>query len=270
MITLTDGEFQEIADHVRRTCGVDLMNKRTLVEGRLGFYVMSRGFQSFGDYFRFATSEGGRQEMTHLINRLTTNHTWFLREEEHFQWFVDQTLPWVERDLKTRDLRLWSAGCSSGQEPYSLSMTIFSGLGARAASWETTVLATDISQRSLQKARRGVYADEELSSLPAAWREHYFRPHSPGFQEVTEKFRKNVAFKQANLLLPFPWRRPFHAIFCRNVMIYFTQDVKIELIRKFHDALVPGGYLFTGRSEALTTLPNDFTYISPSVYRKDL
>jgi chemotaxis protein methyltransferase CheR len=268
MISLADDEFLAIAEYIRSHYGVNLEKKKALIEGRLGFHLLSMGFRSYREYFEYAKTDGGQREMANLVNRLTTNHTYFLREEEHFTWFEDHVLPWIDQELRTRDPRIWSAGCSTGQEPYTLSIVLLNYLGIRAADWDTTILATDISDNSLLMAQKGIYPDEDLVHLPLNWREKYFERQGQGFQKVTETLRKNVAFKQYNLLSPFSQRKPFHTIFCRNVMIYFAAETKTKLVQKFYDALVPGGYLFIGHSESLATLQHSFQYVSPSVYRK--
>jgi chemotaxis protein methyltransferase CheR len=268
MLAMSDSEFLEISEYIQNRYGVALKKKRTLIEGRLGFYVDSKGYTSYKDYFEFMKSDPTNQELANLLNRLTTNHTYFLREKEHFDYYERIILPWIEHKMNDRDLRIWSAGCSSGQEPYTLSIVTMEYLIGRASMWDSTILATDISDRALTVARNGIYPAEELSGMPEEWRRKYFTMHDQYSFRVTPALRDNVAFKNFNLLEPFHIKKPFHTIFCRNVMIYFNNDTKQTLVNKFYDALHEGGYFFIGHSESLSTLNHKFKYISPSIYRK--
>ncbi|MDR1028437.1 MAG: protein-glutamate O-methyltransferase CheR [Clostridiales Family XIII bacterium] len=265
---MTDAEFLEISEYIRVHYGVNLKKKRALIEGRLGFYVDSKGYRSYKEYFEFMKNDPTHRELANLLNRLTTNHTYFMREKEHFVFYERSVLPWIEHELNDRDLRVWSAGCSSGQEPYTLSIFTQNYLGARASDWDATILATDISDKALTTAKNGVYPAEELSTMPDEWRRKYFTMHDDYSFKVTPYLREKVAFKNLNLLDPFNVKKPFHAIFCRNVMIYFDNDTKTTLIDKFYDALRDGGFFFTGHSESLTALEHRFKYVSPSIYRK--
>jgi chemotaxis protein methyltransferase CheR len=269
MIELTDSEFEDIAQLIHENYGVLLWKKRPLVEGRLGFYIESLGFKTYREYLDFATNDPTRKEISNLLNKLTTNHTYFMREEDHFTYYRDIILPWIDKDLKDRDLRIWSAGCSTGQEPYTLSIITQKYIAADAAAWDSRILATDISDKALRIAKTGIYTADELSTVPADWITNFFERESDRDYRVTDRLRKSVIYKRFNLLDPFSIKKPFHTIFCRNVRIYFDTETKEKLVAKFYKALVPGGYLFIGHSESLLTMQNDFTYISPSVYRKD-
>lgn len=248
--------------------GVNLIKKRTLIEGRLSNYVMGLGFNNYMDYYRYAINGDSEDEMATLINKLTTNHTYFLRENDHFEFYRDTVLPWVDKTLKSRDLRVWSAGCSSGQEPYTLSMITLNYLGAEAPNWDSTILASDISGRALLAAKEGIYSRENLSDVPRDWLRKYFIALDKDRYSVSETLKKNVAFRTFNLLSPFPFKKPFQAIFCRNVMIYFDLPTKNEVINKFYDALLPGGYLFIGLSESLSGCKHKFKFVKPSIYQK--
>jgi chemotaxis protein methyltransferase CheR len=269
MITMTDAEFLEISEYIRFHYGVNLSKKRALIEGRLGFYVDSQGYASYKDYFEFMKNDPTHNELANFLNRLTTNHTFFLREEEHFRFYERTVLPWIEYVSDDRDLRVWCAGCSSGQEPYTLSIVTQNYLGARAAGWDSAILATDISDKALTTAKNGIYPTEELASLPEEWRRQYFTQFDENSLRVTPQLRKSVAFKHSNLLGAFHVKKPFHAIFCRNVMIYFDNDTRTALVNKFYKALRDGGYFFIGHSESLSSLDHEFKYVRPSIYRKE-
>jgi chemotaxis protein methyltransferase CheR len=266
--SLTDAEFREISEYIKQNYGVNLRKKRLLIEGRLGFYLSSRGFENYHDYFNYVKNDATHQELANLLNRLTTNHTFFMREEKHFEFYRDHVLPWVVTELGDTDLRVWSAGCSSGQEPYTLSIFTLNYLLEQGRKMDSVILATDISESALTDAREGIYPEDELNTLPCAWRDKWFERTGAHSWQVNKTLRKNVAFKRFNLLDPFDVRKPFHMIVCRNVMIYFENDTKTQLVAKFYDALKPGGYLFIGHSESLTSLDNKFEYVKPAIYRK--
>jgi len=268
MIYLKDDEFTAIASFIKTNYGVNLTHKRPLIEGRLGNYVASLGFDNYMDYFEYAKSDVTGSEMTTLINKLTTNHTYFFRENEHFEFYRDHVLPWVEKVVRTTDLRVWSAGCSSGQEPYTLAMITMEYLGANADNWDHTILASDISDKALTAAKNGIYTREELGEVPHSWIKKYFRASGDQKFAVSERLRKSVVFRNFNLLSPFNFKKPFHCIFCRNVMIYFDMPTKNSVISKFYDALLPGGYFMIGHSESLSSCDHKFKYIKPSIYQK--
>jgi chemotaxis protein methyltransferase CheR len=268
MIELTDREFKDIAEYIRSNYGVNLEKKRPLIEGRLGFYVHSLGYENYSDYFEFAKNEPTHREIENLVNRLTTNHTYFMREEEHFDFFAQTVLPWISDTLADRDLRIWSAGCSSGQEPYTISMVILDYFASLSGTSNTVILGSDISERALGLAREGIYTEEELTHLPDKWRSQYFLRQEDGRWKVAPDLRKNVEYKYINLLDSFRIKKPFHTVFCRNVMIYFDNPTKEQIISKMYDVMLPGGYLFIGHSESLSALNHQFKYISPSIYRK--
>lgn len=268
MIYIKDDEFNAITSYMKANYGVNLTRKRPLIEGRLSNYLESLNFDNYMDYFEHAKNDKSGNEMTMLINKLTTNHTYFLREKEHFDFYVKTILPWVDKTLKSKDLRVWSAGCSSGQEPYTLSMITQDYLGFDKSQWDCTILASDISNKVLLKAMKGVYSQEELSNVPSQWLKNYFTALNTEEYSITEALRKSVAFRNFNLLSPFHFKAPFQAIFCRNVMIYFDIPTKNELINKFYEALLPGGYFMIGHSESLASCCHKFDYIKPSVYQK--
>lgn len=268
MLYLTDDEFQMISNYIKENYGVNLSKKKSLIESRLSNHVTALGYSSYKEYFHYAMADKSTNEITVLINKLTTNHTYFMREKEHFTFFADTILPWVDRTLRTRDLRVWSAGCSTGQEPYTLSMIALNYLGANSEGWDSTILASDISNKVLLKAKEGIYKREELEGLPENWIRRYFHRLGENRYVVSNTLKNNVVYRNINLLSAFQFKKPFQAILCRNVMIYFDTPVKNEIIRKFYDVLLPGGYLFVGLSESLSGCNHRFKSIKPSVYRK--
>jgi len=269
MIKLKEDEFNAITSYIHSNYGVDLRKKRHLIEGRLSNHIAQLGYTNYMDYFEFVKSDKKNEEATVLINKLTTNHTYFLRESEHFDYYKKHVLPWIEETTKARDLRVWSAGCSSGQEPYTLSMITRDYLSNSLGSWDSTILASDISDKVLSIAKSGVYSKEELSKVPLEWKKKYFVDYDEEFMRVSDALRKGVAYRNFNLLSRFQFKKPFQAIFCRNVMIYFDKPTKNEIVRKFYDSLLPGGYFFIGQSESLASVDHSFKYVQPSIYQKE-
>jgi chemotaxis protein methyltransferase CheR len=271
MITITPREFRSIAEYVKRHYGIHLKEaKMTLVMGRLQQLLQQKGCASFSEYYDYLVSDKSGAAGALLVNKITTNHTFFMREPEHFTFFRDQVLPGLVPTLKDKDLRIWSAGCSTGQEPYTLAMILQDYFGKGQAGWDTKVLATDISSQVLDTAMAGVYSNEQVSTLPELWRSAYFQKRNRVEWAVNDRLRKEVIFRRFNLMdSVYPFRKKFHAIFCRNVMIYFDNPTKEALINKFWEITEPGGYLFVGHSESLNRDRTDYRYIMPAVYRKE-
>ena len=192
-----------------------------------------------------------------------------MREADHFDFFGKQVLPYLESCIRDGDVRTWCAACSSGEESYTLAMIMADFFALRGPEWETTLLATDLSQDILDVARSGVYTGEAVRSLPAQWQAEFFHRLPDGTYQVSDRLKQKVLYRKFNLMTPvFPFRKPFHVIFCRNVMIYFDTPTRDALVRKFYDFLEPGGFLFVGHSEVIDRQSAPFEYVMPSVYRK--
>ena len=266
-LTLSEADFQRLAQFMHATFGIDLSKKRQLIASRLSTPIQQRGYHSFTEFIDHLLKTRDPDELTLVQDKLTTNYTYFMREEEHFTFFSQVILPdIVRRHQRDKVLAIWSAGCSSGEEPYNISMCIMDYLGPQAAQWDTRVLATDISHKALAKARQGLY--ELPDTIPPAWKRNYFRPTAaPGVYQVAPKIRDNVIFQVFNLMDPIRFKLKFDVIFCRNVMIYFDQPTKDALVRRFYDATVPGGYLLISFSENLS--PNaPYQRLRPSTFQK--
>lgn len=271
MHIIDDSEFYKLVDYMKQRYGIDLTYKKTLVCGRLSNELATQGFWNFSQYFDHVMSDPTGNAGITLVNKLTTNHTYFAREKEHFDFFRDKILPeLVQKEAAGKDLRIWSAGCSSGEEPYTLAMVINAYFGANKESWDTKILATDISTAVLDKAQKAVYQNEQLASLPRNWRLQYFLPKTPESSIVKTQIQQEVIFRRFNLMSEiFPFKKKFHVIFCRNVMIYFDHHTRQQLIHKFFEHTESGGYLFVGLSESLDRDGIRYKYIMPSVYRKE-
>lgn len=270
MIDITDYEFRQLADLVEKNYGITLKDeKKTLVTGRLHPILLKHNFNSFSEYLRHLGADRSGEAASTLIDRITTNHTFFMREAEHFHYLRDKALPEIIRTNRQKDLRIWSAGCSTGEEPATLAMLLDEYFGPEKALWDSKILATDISSQALETAARGVYENTSLATLPAHWRLNYFRRLDPQRSVLADRIRSEIIYRRFNLMDgQFPFKKKFHVIFCRNVMIYFDSQTRDELVRKFYDMTEPGGYLFIGHSETLNREKSGYKYIMPAVYRK--
>lgn len=272
ILELTDTEFASLTDFVKINYGLDLSAKKAFAQMRLQSLIAGSGFSTFTDYFEHAMQDRTGVAVSSMINSLTINYTLFYRESFHFDLFAADVLPQlVEKEHLSHDLRIWSAGCSTGEEPYTLAITVADFLGDSRALWDTKILATDISTFALKKALVGEYPVESIKDLRADWTKKYFVPHPTNSQSVliAPSIKDEVIFRKHNLVKdPFTFKQKFHAIFCRNVMIYFDEETKQRLLKKLYDVLDEGGYLFIGMSETINHSQTKFHYIAPSVYRK--
>jgi Methylase of chemotaxis methyl-accepting proteins len=270
MVNITEKEFKKFADYIKINYGIHLKtDKQALVAGRLNNVLLCNNFNSLSDYMDYVLSDRTGQAVITLLDKITTNHTFFMREVDHFYFFRDKVLTYLSKTVKDKDLRIWSAACSSGEEPYTLAMIIDEYFGKEKMLWDTKILATDISNNVLDIAQNGIYTKEGIAALPTSWKMNYFKEYDSGKVILSEKIRNEVILRRLNLMDPiFPFKRKFHVIFCRNVMIYFDQPTKNALINKFYDVLKPGGYLFIGHSETVQRDTSKFLYIEPSVYQK--
>lgn len=268
MIMLTPKEFEYISGYLKDNYGINLTKKKTLIESRMASTLAEKGFTTFTDYFRFVLSDSTNKEMSLLISKLTTNHTYFLREEEHFDYFRTTLLPEYEKHNRDHEIRIWSAGCSSGEEPYTLAMVMADYFGTAKPRWRTKVLATDISLKVLDRAQKAIYSEDSLKTIPSVWRTKYFDRVDEKNYQVKQHIRDEVIFKQLNLMDNFAFARKFDLILCRNVMIYFDLPTKQRLIEKFFDVTKPGGNLFIGHAETFSRETSRYRYVMPAVYHK--
>lgn len=269
-MNISDEEFKKISSLVYERFGINLTdNKRNLVCGRLQKVLNVRGYRTFREYIDYVENGGDSEALSELINKISTNHTFFFREKTHFDYLSKTVFPELERKNEHNDLRVWCAGCSSGEEAYTLVIQMMEYWGSRYAGLAAGVLATDISEKVLDIASAAVYPEEKLKEIPLAMRHKYFRKNKEGDWEVSEKVKKEVTLRRFNLMNErFPFRKPFHIIFCRNVMIYFDSPTRKQLVRRFYDSTENGGYLFIGHSETLGRNESSYEYVLPAVYRK--
>ena len=273
MMRLTEQEFESIRKLVYDRFGINLTPaKKSLVVGRLQKILRSRGIQSFSQYYDMLQKDGSGKLLSEFVNRISTNYTYFEREKDHFEFFEKTALPEADQRHKSknqRDLRVWCAGCSTGEEAYTLVMRMMDYFGAEYSRWNAGLLATDISADALGVAAAGLYPDERISQLPVAVRNKYFIRRPEGQWAVSDRIKKEIVFRRFNLMnSTFPFKKPFDVIFCRNVMIYFDSPTRKALVGRFCDCLVPGGYLFIGHSESLGRDLRRLEYVMPAVYRR--
>lgn len=270
---LPDTEYHLISKLVYEKFGINLgEQKRSLIVGRLNKILVQKGFKNFKQYYEYVVNEPSGQALTTLVDRISTNHTFFYREHDHFEYFSEIALPEIVRKLKQqnrRDLRIWCCGCSTGEESYTLAMLCQEYFGRELGMWEIGQLATDISTRALEKAIQGIYPDENAARLPAHLKHTYLQRRPDGDWEVKHQLKEIILYRRLNLIQgSYPFKKKFAIIFCRNVMIYFDKPTREELVRRFSRYMEPGGYLFVGHSESLGRGMHDFRYIKPAIYRK--
>jgi chemotaxis protein methyltransferase CheR len=265
---LSDRELNLVTDLAYRTCGIDLKKgKRELVQARLGRKIRQGQFGSFKQYYDHVVSDSTGEELIALLDVLTTNFTSFLREPAHFD-FLRQTIAPGFKD----QIRIWSAACSTGEEPYTIAFSLLEELGIAAAA-RIHILASDISSRALAAATRGAYEAERFRDFPRDWLSRYLlrgSDRSEGWFRIKPAVRRLVEFQRLNLIEPFPSAKPFQVIFCRNVMIYFDKETQGRLVNRFVPCLEPGGYLLIGHSESLAGLKHPYDYVRPAVYRRPM
>ncbi len=262
---LKDDEFQQFRAWLHKTAGISLSPaKKPLVSGRLAKRLKHYKLPSYGEYFRLITQSSGSDELQIALDLLTTNETYFFREPKHFEFLSKEVLPHARPG---QPFRLWSAASSSGEEPYTLAMTLAEGLGSM--QWE--IVASDISSRVLEKARTGHYSLDRTEGIPKHMLVKYCLKGT-GSQEGTflidRTLRNKVQFMQINLNNALPRIGEFDVVFLRNVMIYFDMDTKREVVSRMMPYLKSGGYFFVSHSESLNGISDSLELVKPSVYRK--
>jgi len=265
-MNLSDNDFVRLGKFIYHQCGINITDaKRSMLEARLQKRLQILNFSSFSQYCDYLFSaQGNEQELTDMINQVTTNKTDFFREPGHFDYLTRKVLPELNRTR--RAITVWSAGCSSGEEPYTLAMVL------KEFGCDFIVAATDISTRVLEKARRAVYDDEEVGPIPSEMRRKYLlvsKDKTKKLYRVIPALREMVRFRRLNFMDgDFGFREPVDIIFCRNVIIYFDRPTQERLLNKFCQCLSPHGYIFMGHSETLFSMNVPLTQVAPTVYRR--
>lgn len=273
----TDEDFEFIRALVYRHAGISLSPaKRELVYARLIRRLRALGLASFSQYCALLRQQdGGGEELDHCINAITTNLTAFFREAYHFEFLKNTVVPeLLERAKKsggTRRVRIWSAGCSSGEEPYSIAMTLLPYFSS--TDWDCRILATDLDSDTLAIGEQGIYPADRITGLSEEQLKRYFEAvHVDGQRSVCYKVRQEVRamvhFRRLNLMGEWPMKGPFDIIFCRNVVIYFDKPTQRRLFGRYADIMRDGGYLFIGHAESLFDVCNRFKFIAHTIYRR--
>jgi chemotaxis protein methyltransferase CheR len=273
-ISCTDRDFHVVSKLVYDLIGITLHEgKRELVQARLGKRIRSLGMSSFREYLDFVEKQESQAELVSLLDAISTNLTSFWRESQHFNDLTERVLPRILANTPRGGpcrIRIWSAGCSTGEEPYGLAMIVANELGEKTRC-DTKVLATDISTRVLEVARRGLYTAARVAQVPPALRNRYFDASGKGDErmyQIRDEVRRMVAFGRLNLMDHWPMKGPFDIIFCRNVMIYFDKPTQAKLVKRFYDLLNKDGVLYIGHSESLTGLEHPYRYQAATIYER--
>jgi chemotaxis protein methyltransferase CheR len=265
-LDLTERQFRHVRERLYALAGINLLpGKEGLVRARLGKRLRALGLATFEEYLDRVEGDASGRELRAFIDALTTNKTSFFREPQHFDFLAARVLPACAEAGRAR---IWSAGCSSGEEAYTIAMVMRETI-PDVERMDARVLATDISERVLARAREGVYEHELMRDVPVPLARKYFacvRQEAPRAYRAGDALRALVRFARLNLMEAWPMRGPFDAIFCRNVMIYFDRPTQERLVGRFWELLAPGGHLFVGHSESLTALDHRFRYVQPAVY----
>jgi chemotaxis protein methyltransferase CheR len=269
--SFTDKHFSRIRKFVTAHTGIVLTDaKKDMVYGRLSKRIRAK-FEGSFDAFCHAVDEGDKAEQEYLINAITTNLTAFFRENHHFEYLRDKLIPELLRQKQqSRKIRIWSAGCSTGEEPYSLAMTLREAIPG-IDNWDVKILATDLDANVVQHGQDGVYTRERISGLDESRQRRWFKfgkGENQGLVKVKPELQQLIHFKRLNLLDDWPMKGLFDVIFCRNVVIYFDKQTQSELFERYANILTPGGHLFIGHSESLYKVSERFAALGHTVYRQ--
>lgn len=278
LMRLSDSDFKFICQFVYDNTGIVLNDsKKEMLYRRLTRIVREKKLSSFTEYCSLLR-EQGKQETDFFINAITTNLTSFFRENHHFQYLKNHEFPaWLNNKQKgdngLKRLRIWSSACSTGEEAYSIAITLLESMGSYLSGWDAKILATDIDSNVLAKGKNGIYDESRIDEIPVRIKQTYFY-QGTGINDrsvkVNEKLKEIITFKQLNLLHEWPMKGPFDAIFCRNVIIYFDKKTQQDLFQRYYEMLAPGGLLFLGHSENLGTYQKYFENVGRTIFRKPL
>jgi len=270
---LSSRDFGRLSRFIYDTCGIKMPDvKKTMLEARLAKRLRNLGIRSFSDYCDYLFSTAGQEnELVQMLDMVTTNKTDFFREPDHFDYLTQKVLPeWVQRHPGHK-LSVWSAGCSSGEEPYTLAM-VLSEFALNSPGFDFQILATDISTRVLEKAKNAIYAEPLVDPVPLSLKKKYLlksKDRSNPVVRIVPELREKVRFRRLNFMdHDFGMREQLDVIFCRNVIIYFDRPTQEKLLQRFHRQMKPGALIFMGHSETLSGLDVPLTSVFPTVYRK--
>jgi len=262
-LDLEKNDFERVRQIIYDYSGINLHDgKQALVRARLMKRIRKLGLSNFKEYLDIVESNTIDGEFYSFVDVLTTNKTSFFREAQHYGYMRDEIIP----NMKGRNVRWWSAGCSSGEEPVTMAITLFEQFNSNKTP--VKILATDLSRDMLLRAKKGVYNEEKMDGIPGFLRKRYFREQEAGLFKIHENIRKMITYGRLNLKAEWPFKHLFHVIMCRNVMIYFDRETQNRLVSRFYNQLELGGYLFLGHSESINGKDIGFVNVRPAVYQK--
>ena len=271
---MTDPEFARFGEFIERQCGIKMpLAKKTMLQGRLQKRLRALGYDSYTAYADYVFSAKGKEEeLYQMIDAVTTNKTDFFRESKHFDYLRDVVLPSMKSEIKNNNwhqLKAWSAGCSTGEEPYTLAM-VLSKFAENNHSFHFSILATDISTKVLGIAKTAIYGEEKIEPIPMEFRKKYLlRSTSKPIMRIVPELRSCLNFMRLNFMdTDYRLRDKMDIVFCRNVIIYFDRQTQEQILSRICRYLVPGGYLFMGHSETLNSMNLPLKQLSSSIYRK--
>ena len=272
-VKISDAQFKKFSELIYQKAGIHLKpEKKELLNARLGKRLRACQAGSFKEYYDLVVNDKSGQELIHLIDSVSTNFTSFFREQAHFDFLTNHALPAIlqNKPHTDKEVLIWSAACSSGEEPYTLAMVLGEYL-SKYSDWDYRIIATDISTKVLSSAERGIYAMERVNKVPREILQKYFQKgvgRSTGFVKIKKDLQRMITFRRLNLMDEFNWEKPFDIIFCRNAMIYFDKVTQQKLIDKFYQWLAPGGFMCIGHSESLSGLQHGFKQLVAATYQK--
>jgi len=267
---IEDDEFDYLRNLIYREAGINLTPaKKCLVQTRIGKLMRRRSIDGYSELFKLLREDDSGQELTNVIDVITTNHTYFFREEEHFNYLADTIIPELLSKKRNKHIRIWSAGCSSGEEPYSIAIILKEQVQI-SENWTFEIFATDLSTEALFTAEKGIYEAETIKKLSLESKRKYFKKGKNRFGNLVKvkgNIRQLITFRRHNLLKELPAVPKFDIIFCRNVMIYFDHQTKERVVNNISQKLTSDGYFITGHSESLNTIKHPFETAKPTIYK---
>lgn len=270
MTGLTNKEFELFRDYIKKRYGINLSDeKKSLVYSRLRGLIEEMGLDTFEQYYNCLQKDKDGEISKKFVDKITTNHTFFMREKQHFDYFTSHVLPHIEKKhASSKDIRIWCAACSSGEEAYTLQI-LMKEYFENKPGWNTQLLATDISNKVLNKAYTGVYSNSSLAEIPSNWKSKYFTKFDSENMVVKDFVKNDINFTRFSFFEDeFKFKKEFQVIFCRNVMIYFDTETRTKLVNKFYSITESEGFLFIGQSESLGYSDSNYKYMIPAVYSK--
>lgn len=267
-MNISSDDFQKLVAFVRDNYGINLEAKKNLIEARLSFDMTQRGFSGFPSYVAYVLANPNSDECQHMMNRLSTNYSFFFRESDALTNLTSNVLPEFCAKAR-RHIRIWSAACSSGQEAYSIAMAIQRSIEALGHQIDYKIVGSDINTEVLEQAANGIYSIGELENIPKPYR-RFTQPYDNQHFVIKDDIKRLTSWKKQNLL---EIRRPceqYDIVFCRNVLIYFKPETRKELVKTLFDSVKIGGYLYTGATETIDLERKYFKFIAPSIYKKEV